>query len=155
MKKCFIVLFLAIGLMSTESVLAASLDLANNFGGSVTTPSGATVEGSASGASSWVLSVDTDSLVDFDLDSGSFFSILGGNGLAFVFNTDTFQANLVAGSYLFAILPGLANVPYTFSVSVAPVVGAIPVPGALWLFGSAFLGMIGTLRRKSHSAPAA
>ena len=35
---------------------------------------------------------------------------------------------------------------YTFSVSQAP--AAVPVPGAVWLFGSALVGLVGVNRRK-------
>lgn len=37
---------------------------------------------------------------------------------------------------------------YTFSVSSAPALAAVPVPSALWLFGSAMAGLVGFKRRK-------
>ena len=38
---------------------------------------------------------------------------------------------------------------HALSASVAPTPSAVPVPGALWLFGSGLLGLAGMLRRKS------
>lgn len=160
MKKYFIALLFAVSSLSMQTASAATLTLGNYIGGSVVTATGSTVSGTATGAptaffgmpfSSWSLNVSDTGLVNFNLSgTTSFISMIGGNGSILDFNTTSFSTVLAAGNYLFAVLPSSANQPYNLSIN-----SVVPVPAAVWLFGSAFLGMLGLVRRKSQPGFAA
>ena len=62
---------------------------------------------------------------------------------------DGFDSNDNASDFeLGCITPGTANIAGTGDCSTASV-SAVPVPAAVWLFGSGLLGLIGVARRKS------
>jgi hypothetical protein len=120
--------------------------------GSVVTAGPAeTVEGASSGAalfafpgipsfSMWTLTVSDAADVAFDFTGiSSVASFI--NGLAF--NTTSFVASLAAGTYVFSTISA-AGSPFTFTAS------NVPVPAAVWLFGSAIAGLLGVTRRKSQ-----
>lgn len=163
MKKFYIALLFAFSSLSMQAASAATLTLGNFIGGSVVSASGSSVSGTATGAptpffglpiSSWSLTVSDTATVDFALTgTTSFVSFVAGNGSVLPFNTSSFSTLLTAGTYLFSILSSAVNQPYTLTISTAS--SAVPVPAAVWLFGSAFLGMIGLVRRKSQSGLAA
>ncbi len=160
MKKFFIALLFTVSSLSMQTASAATLTLGNYIGGSVVTATGSTVSGTATGAptaffgmpfSSWSLNVSDTGLVNFNLSgTTSFISMIGGNGSILDFNTTSFSTVLAAGNYLFAVLPSSANQAYNLSIN-----SVVPVPAAVWLFGSAFLGMLGLVRRKSQTGFAA
>lgn len=62
----------------------------------------------------------------------------------------TLQLTAGTNYYLFASGGSVSpvSIPYTLSVTAAP--APVPVPPALWLFGSGLLGLIGVARRKTH-----
>ncbi|MBK8815780.1 MAG: hypothetical protein IPN42_09870 [Methylococcaceae bacterium] len=163
MKKFYIALLFAFSSLSMQTASAATLTLGNFIGGSVVSASGSAVSGTATGAptsffglpiSSWSLTVSDTATVDFALTgTTSFISIVAGNGSVLDFNTSSFSALLTTGTYLFAILSSAANQPYSLTIST--ISSVVPVPAAVWLFGSAFLGMIGLVRRKSQPGLAA
>ena len=169
MKKYFIALLFGMSLMSMQTASAATLTLANFLGGSVVTAGPATtVSGTATGAptaffglpfSAWSLNVSDPTPVNFNLSGTTpYTGIIAGMGSLLSFNNTSFSAVLAAGNYLFAVLPSAANSPYSFSISAGTaggVVGNVPVPAAVWLFGSALLGLMGVGRRKSQPALAA
>jgi len=64
------------------------------------------------------------------------------NMSAYLFNTTT---------YTLTILGGLAG---NFGGSVTTTVSAVPLPAAVWLFGSALVGLFGASRRKSSAMAA-
>lgn len=70
----------------------------------------------------------------YGLKSGNYLIALG--GVCPGYGTDTAASNACGNDNQF-----------TFSVSAAPAL--VPVPGSVWLFGSAMLGMFGIGRRKS------
>lgn len=165
MKNFYIALLFAFSSLMMQNTSAATLTLGNYIGGSVVTASGSTVSGTATGAptlffglpiSSWSLTVSETANVDFSLSgSTSFLGFVAGLGSSPVlFNSSTFSALLTAGTYLLAILPSAANQAYDITISTAGAT-AVPVPAAVWLFGSAFLGMMGLVRRKAKPGLAA
>jgi len=162
MKKFVFALFLSIGLIATQAASAATLTLANGFGGLLTTqgPAGA-VAGSSSGSpttvfgtvlpfSSWALSVSEAATVKFDFSDNAVTSIIDTTT-----RTGDFTLTLAAGVYNFILNPSSANSGFRFEISASDVVGEVPVPAAAWLFGSALLGLAGVIRRKSQPALAA
>lgn len=62
----------------------------------------------------------------------------------------TLQFTAGTNYYLFASGGSVSpvSVPYTLSMTAAP--APVPVPPAVWLFGSGLLGLVGIARRKSH-----
>jgi hypothetical protein len=157
--------------MAIQNASAASLTLANEFGGSVSTASGTSVSGAATGealkvlgvalpfsVSGWSFTLDSDSEVSFALTGGLAFSsgVFGNSSFlppsVYSFSGATGTALLSAGSYWLAVFSGFGNVgiPYDLTISVDDDVnGVVPVPAALWLFGSAMFGLLGFTRRKA------
>jgi hypothetical protein len=160
MKKFYIALLFAVSCISMQTASAATLTLGNFIGGSVVTASGTSVSGTATGAptaffglpiSSWSLNVSDSTTVNFKMTgTTTFLSMVAGNGSVLDFNTSSFSTLLTAGTYLFSIMPNAVNKPYDITIS-----SVVPVPAAVWLFGSAFLGMMGLVRRKSQPGLAA
>lgn len=76
---------------------------------------------------------------------GSVFGVTGGSFLAFSFDftADTGTSLLISGSYTDA-----SFLDATISSSTLANVSAVPVPAAVWLFGSGLIGLIGVARRK-------
>ena len=157
MKKYLIALLFGMSLMSMQTASAATLTLEAPFligAGSVVTGGPAeTVEGASSGAaifafpgvpsfSMWTLTVSEATDVQFDFTGISSVASLI-DGLAF--STTSFIASLAAGTYIFSTTSA-AGTPFTFTAAVSNV----PVPAAVWLFGSAIAGLIGVTRRKSQ-----
>lgn len=67
--------------------------------------------------------------------------------------TATLTRFLTAGNYTLILggydgTVGGANLAYTATISAAAAASPVPVPGAVWLFGSAMAGLIGFGRRK-------
>jgi len=57
------------------------------------------------------------------------------------------------GSLSYAAVPGMENGPFPaynagFKLTGAGLVSAVPVPAAVWLFGSGLLGLVGVARRR-------
>jgi hypothetical protein len=178
MKKYFIALLFGMSLMTMQSVSAATLTLANLFTGSVTTSTGTAVAGQGSGAaatsfgfalpfsvSSWTLDVSNATNVSFNLSGGLSFSTGLFNNSAFMapsalsFTGPSASALLSAGTYYLSVFSGFGNVgvPYNLNITSTDIVptGNTPIPAAIWLFGSALMGMIGIGRRKSQPVLAA
>lgn len=177
MKKYFIALLLSMSLMAMQTASAATLTLANLSAGSVTASTGTAVAGQASGAaasflgfplpfsvSSWTLDVSSATNVSFNLSGVLPFSTGLFNNSTFTapsalsFTGSTASALLSAGTYYLAVFSGFGNVgvPYDLNITSTDVsVGNVPVPAAVWLFGSALMGLIGAGRRKAQPALAA
>jgi hypothetical protein len=74
---------------------------------------------------------------------------VGGNEVLFFFNTLMTTFNISGSPY------GIADFrAFTGSGGSIPPVNAVPVPAAVWLFGSGLMGLIGAVRRKSRTAQA-
>ena len=163
-----VTLFLGISFMPMHAASAATLTLGNTFGGAVQTGSGSTVSGEASGfvlfgISLWTLQVDSDTEVQFNLGNaaGADFSIAASGlfdngGFApppvFGFSGSTGSTLLSAGLYYLQIFPGFANIGQSYNLTISEImspVNQVPVPAAVWLFGSAIFGLLGGLRRKN------
>lgn len=63
------------------------------------------------------------------------------------FGGSGFTGALTAGAYTFWIQETAGTVDYTFDLQVSQV----PLPAAVWLFGTALLGLIGIGRRKARA----
>ena len=76
---------------------------------------------------------------------GSVYGVTGGSFLAFSFDftADPGTSLLISGSYTDANF-----LDATISSSTFASVSAVPVPAAVWLFGSGLIGLIGFARRK-------
>lgn len=165
MKKYIFPLIIGMFLLSMQTASAATLTLTNVLDGVVNTASGLLVNGTASGTadgptshhsySEWTLNLDADADVSIWLDNTA------NPPPAFLttFATDSTFANLIldfnglgpvsqfllAGQYTIGIIAvGGEGIPYDLNVSTA-----VPVPAAIWLFGSSLMGLIGFARRKS------
>jgi hypothetical protein len=150
MKKYFIALLFGMSLMSMQTASAATLTLSQVFGdGTVTTGSGPTVSGTTTIGAVWKINL----------------SGLGASGLGdlvFTFSpigpvTTFFDVNpitgLAAGDYFLTVI---GKTTFSISGTDTPITGGnVPVPAAVWLFGSAMMGLVGVARRKSQPALAA
>lgn len=159
MKKYFIALLFGLSLTSMQSASAAMLNLTQIFGGGVSTGSGTdTVTGSSlndlmlnpTNSSIWKLELSDlgpsgFADLDFDLNLG------GPTGFDMSFTAPSFQ-NLSANTYFLSLFPKIPTVSYNFTLSATDVPGQVPVPvpAAVWLFGSALLGLVGVTTRKSQ-----
>ena len=154
MKKYFIAILFAVNLLSIQNASAATLSLSLLGGiGSVTTASGTDVSGNGRLGTFWEVTLSglaANEVADLDLDtriSGpiTFFSagFLGTDGLG-----------VRNGTYTLGIFLTPLTSSYTFNVALENI-QAIPVPAAVWLFGSALFGMMGFVRRKSPATLAA
>ena len=154
-----VTLFLGVSFMPIQSVSAATLTLANGFGGNVNaTGPGETVSGSSSGAvilgfplsfSIWSLTVSDTTDVKFDFSDDSVVSVINSTQLI-----GDFSLSLVAGIYNFMLIPSSPTAAFSFDISSPQVTSPVPVPAAVWLFGSAVAGLLGGLRRKNKLAVA-
>jgi hypothetical protein len=154
MKKYLIALLFGMSFMSMQTASAASLSLSQAFGiGSVTTASGSTVSGTGNGTTIWDVTVSglgAGGTADLSLTSTitgpvSFFS----SGFL-----NTSGIGIGDGVYKLLVLLDPSTSSFSFDVSIGNVT-TVPVPAALWLFGSAIAGLIGVTRRKSQPALAA
>ncbi|MEQ1545089.1 hypothetical protein [Methyloglobulus sp.] len=152
MKKYFIALLFGMSLMSMQTASAATLALSLNFGdGVITSNTGSTFSGTTTKGAVWDIGL----------------SGLGASGLGDLVLTITplgqslktyFDVmpplGLIAGSYSLTIIGAS-----TFTLTAKDAVGTggnnVPVPAAVWLFGSALMGLLGVTRRKSRPALAA
>ena len=67
-----------------------------------------------------------------------------------VLNTASGVFNLATGGHYLTISGTGANgASYGGNLAVSTSVGAVPVPGAVWLFGSALAGLVGLTRKKA------
>jgi hypothetical protein len=90
-----------------------------------------------------------DSLINWDLDAGNYIVALA------QFGTDLTQnptLGEIVWSATYADFDDLTSF-YALDINVTPLPApsAVPVPAAVWLFGSAFMGLLG-MRKKSHAA---
>jgi hypothetical protein len=97
------------------------------------------------------LQLDAASDVSFDIGSAnlSFYDSFG--ALSATFLTGSFSSMLSGGDNFFAIFSQGSSAPIVFNINEVQVV---PVPAALWLFGSALLGLMGVSSRKSQALAA-
>lgn len=149
-----VTLFLGVSFLPMQTVSAATLTLANGFGGTVDVAGpGESVEGSSSGTvifgfplsfSIWSLTVSDATEVKFDFTDDSVVSVIDSSQLI-----GDFSLSLVAGVYNFLLLPSQPNSAFSFVISTPQITSEVPVPAAVWLFGSAIAGLLGGLRRKN------
>jgi hypothetical protein len=142
MKKYITALLLSIGLMAMQSASAATLSL-DNASSTVTLNGNNTGSSTGTGTFDVIITGNSGELVDI------LFSMTGG-GL--VFNGGTDPVGISPGTYGVQLFGR-----NTFTAEIVPsdVGGEIPVPAAVWLFGSALMGLFGVRRRKTTSAIAA
>lgn len=86
---------------------------------------------------------DSASGVNFTNIDLSAFSLSAGQSMGFL--VTAFNSELLGGAF---DLETIFSSPRNFSIRVSGEVAPVPVPAAVWLFGSALLGLIG-MRRKS------
>lgn len=100
-------------------------------------------------AGAWTLDFEslsglTQLIIGYDDDDEGF----GTNTNAFPvsIDTDVFGGPLAAGSYLLKLIPpgNAGAIEYELTINVS----AVPIPAAVWLFGSGLLGLVGMAKRK-------
>ncbi|MEM9056240.1 MAG: hypothetical protein AAGD86_02110 [Pseudomonadota bacterium] len=150
-----------LGIASTAG--AATVDLGSiasgDFvGGSLLSGSGNTI------ADQWTFTLDEDALTAISLDSNDaepFFEITdfvaSSSSSAIVFTYDAsdnayaFDGLLSAGTYTIDVSGFVSgDIAGQYDVLVGASVAPIPVPAAVWLFGSALLGLM-TTRRQANA----
>ncbi|MEQ1740362.1 MAG: VPLPA-CTERM sorting domain-containing protein [Methyloglobulus sp.] len=158
MKKYLIALLFGMSLMSMQTASAATLTLTETFGNGILNVPPASVGATGiTGVSTWefVLSgLGAGSTADVDLTTIFHGGSASSGSLWGFANTD--GLSLSDGTYglFFIIFP--TNLVYDFTLQVSNVVMPdVPVPAAVWLFGSALMGLVGVARRKSQPALAA
>jgi hypothetical protein len=160
MKKSFIALLFGMSLLSMQSASAATLTLTNVFGGNPASASGSTVTGHSSdlfkpNASIWTLEVSglgASGLADLTMST-----VTNAVGLNYFFDIPSLS-RVSAGIYnlAFYLTPAaLTHYDFTLTAKDVPVVGNVPVPAAVWLFGSALAGLMSAGRRKPQPSFAA
>jgi hypothetical protein len=92
----------------------------------------------------WSLTVSDTTDVKFDFSDESIVSVINSSQLI-----GDFSLSLVAGVYNFLLLPSQPNVAFSFTISTPQITSEVPVPAAVWLFGSAMAGLLGGLRRRN------
>jgi hypothetical protein len=172
MKNFFIALIMAMSFMAMQTASASTMTLTNLSAGSVTTDTGDMVAGTGNGEallgllpfsiSSWKLDVDSAVKLDFNLSGGMPFStsLFDSPSFApppvFSFAGSFGTAMLDAGTYYLSVFSGTGNVGAPYEFSIAPsAISEVPVPAAVWLFGSVLAGLIGVTRSKSYPKLAA
>jgi hypothetical protein len=172
LKKNFIALMFAIGSMLMQTASASTLTLTNLSAGTVTLGTGTTVAGTSDGTaasvfgvslpfsvSTWQLDLESSLKLDFNLSGGLPFSAsLFDNPnfsppTLFDFSGPKGTAKLNAGTYYLSIFSGFGHQGVPYNLSISP--SAVPVPAAVWLFGSALMGLVGVTTRKSQRTIAA
>lgn len=160
MKKFYIALLFAASSLALQTASAATLTLTNITPGSTSSSgvidgTGPSVEGAFSGVSVWEVALSNlgpSGLADLDFDIH-----ISGVPTVFssFFNVDPLTS-LTAGSYFLTIVALPNTISYDFTISATNVpLNDVPVPAAIWLFGSALLGLAGMGRRKSQAGVAA
>jgi hypothetical protein len=156
MKKYFIALILGMGLLSMQTASAATLTLNGSSNPIGTTGSFVVgVTGFTAGdvlaftpifGSSLSFNGSGTGIVNFS------FTNAAGGGLV-TLSSDTMINLLVSGTGSFvASLGSIVNGGFVPDGAVS---GVVPVPAAMWLFGSALMGLVGVARRKSQAVLAA
>jgi hypothetical protein len=160
MKKFYIALLFAVSCLSMQTASAATLTLTNDAFGTASPSSGSSVTGHSAdlfkpNSSIWTLEVSglgASGLAELTM---SFISSASG----YTFFSDIPSLTSVsAGIYHLAFFlkpAALTHYDFTINATDVPVSGNVPVPAAVWLFGSALLGLIGMGRRKSQPGFAA
>ncbi len=161
MKKYLMVAFFAIACMSIQKVFAATLSLSNvtnttstNLG--VTQASGVTVSAALQGVSVWAVELSglgSSGLADLDFS----ITVKGVPKLFLPYFNVPDITSLTAGTYFLTViaLPGAITYDFTISATEISGSGVVPVPAALWLFGSALAAVFGVSHRKRRIALAA
>ncbi|CAG7856682.1 hypothetical protein MCAMS1_01258 [biofilm metagenome] len=145
MKKYISVLLLSIGLMAMQSASAATLSLGSGTGG-VTIDPPPPLTGTWNGSGSVTLSITTaanevvDLLFSFTTASQNFTHSFSGP-----------TTGLTSGDYILGLNGGSGS----YSINFTSQISEVPVPAAVWLFGSALMGLFGVRRSKSTPAIAA
>ncbi len=135
-------LLLGIGLMGMQTVSAATLTLDSDSPGVSINPG--SNSGSITGGG--VISINIDAASGEMVDLLISFSVLGTP--AFLDGgVDT--VGLVDGTYKLLVV-GTTG----FNIALGNAVSNVPVPAAVWLFGSALMGLFGVSRRKSTALAA-
>lgn len=176
MKNYFIALIMAMSFMAMQTASASTITLENLDAGSVTTATGDMVAGTGNGdallgllpfsISSWKLDIDSAVKLDFNLSGGLPFSTSFFNKpyipfappptVVFSFVGSFGTAMLDAGTYYLSVFSGQGYVGVPYDLSIAPsAISEVPVPAAVWLFGSVLAGLIGVTRSKSYPKLAA
>lgn len=156
MKKYLATALLSISCFCVDAASAAKLSFVNM---SNTTPAkvgmisdvGLKVSAALQGLSGWAWQLSNLSRPDQDVLS-SHTNDIGKRG---EFNTYFSEANIdgmVTGTYFLTIAAPPGNMKDTFTVAAqdASNNNDVPVPAALWLFGSAVFGIHGLVRRKTR-----
>jgi hypothetical protein len=92
----------------------------------------------------------TDSNLDPD-GSGAVVNTLAGINLSFCPVCQAFTGQLVSVGNVGAQWVAFDGTPYTEVYNIAVTPSAIPVPAAVWLFGSGLLGLVGVARRRKSA----
>jgi len=141
MKKYFIALLFGISLMSMQTASAATLmitDLAPELSATLT-GSGSIFNGTTSTGGQWEILVS-------DLGIGEIAELLFtsiGNGEAPFFGFLPSSSGLVNGDTAFLTVIGLLSFRLDAEITS---ISEVPVPAAVWLFGSALAGLMGVSR---------
>ena len=152
MKKLFVAILFGICSMSIQTASAATLTLTQKFGdGIITTGSGPSVGGATTIGAVWSIGLSglgSSGLADLALSLTSV-----GQSVTAFFNVDPITG-LTAGEYFLTII---GNTKFTINATdvIVPPHGEIPIPSAVWLFGSALLGLLGACRVKASTRLAA
>lgn len=154
MKKLLVVLSLAMAALSFQAG-AATFSLINLSTGNVDIGPNLVADGEhVSGAftTAWEFGSDTDGSAvvaitgnpDFNFDA--LVKVNGIDVLTFASNAldKVFNISFLAGDIVEFFVSGTAGRSGNIDISVS----GVPVPAAVWLFGSAIMGMMGLTRRK-------
>jgi hypothetical protein len=146
MKNYLIALFFAFGLASMQSASASELIFGPDPDGPSINLVNDQISGNfAKGFGEWDLNLDMASDVSFSIGC----AFIGFKSNPSEYYTGTFSKILSAGSNAFF---SFSKGPASFSIDASAPASAVPVPGAIWLFGSALAGLIGVTSRKSSSS---
>jgi hypothetical protein len=156
MKKYFIALILGMGLLSMQTASAATLSLNGS-------PAGAIVAGTSGTFSLTVAGAIAGDILQFYIPSSATSPTFGGTGIMNFSLTNAGQVTplfdglttLVVGgtSSFVAAIGHLDNNVFVPDAAVPSL--NTPIPAAMWLFGSALMGLVGVARRKSQAVLAA
>lgn len=158
MKKYFIALILGMGLLSMQTASAATLSLNGS-------PAGAIVAGTSGTFSLTVAGAIAGDILQFYIPSSATSPTFGGTGIMNFSLTNAGQVTplldglttlVVGGTSSFVAAIGHLDANDVFVPDAAvPGLNNVPVPAAVWLFGSALMGLVGVARRKSQPMLAA
>jgi hypothetical protein len=157
MKKLLVVLSLVLASFSFQASAATffltNSSNANNQFGIDTVADAQIVKGPL--ATTWFFRSDTAGAADFRVEGNEFpFSVNVFSGVtllhSFIFdNTDkVFSLSFLANSIYDVVVGANSGSQFGILSIQASAVNAVPVPAAVWLFGSALMGLTGISRRK-------